>query len=58
VGEGPVKDGLIGFLLYQAFVGLLFALGFLLLYQQVLAGLNKVLGEPAASEADGGEGHG
>jgi predicted small integral membrane protein len=58
VGEGQVKDGLIGFVLYQAFVGLLFALGFLLLYQQVLAGFNKVLGEPAAPEADGGEGHG
>ena len=58
VGEGEVKDGLIGFVLYQAFVGMLFGLGFLLLYQQVLAGFGKVLGEPAAPEADGGEGHG
>jgi hypothetical protein len=58
VGKREIKDGLIGFVIYQAFVGMLFGLGFLLLYQQVLAGLRKVLGEPAAPEADGGEGHG
>jgi hypothetical protein len=56
VGEGDVKDGLIGFVLYQAIVGTLFGLGYLLLYQQVLAGLHKVLGKPAAPEADGGPG--
>jgi hypothetical protein len=55
VGEGDVKDGLIGFVVYQAFVGGLFGLGFLLLYEQVLAGFRKVLGEPAGSEADGGQ---
>jgi hypothetical protein len=54
VGEGDVKDGLIGFVVYQAFVGGLFGLGFLLLYEQVLAGFGKVLGEPAAPEADMG----
>ena len=54
VGEGDVKDGLIGFVVYQAFVGGLFGLGFLLLYEQVLAGFRKVLGEPAGPEADGG----
>jgi hypothetical protein len=58
VGNREIKDGLIGFVLYQAFVGMLFGLGFLLLYQQVLAGFRKVLGEPAAPEADGGDGHG
>jgi uncharacterized membrane protein len=55
VGEGDVKDGLIGFVVYQAFVGGLFGLGFLLLYEQVLAGFQKVLGEPAGPEADGGQ---
>jgi hypothetical protein len=55
VGEGDVKDGLIGFVVYQAFVGALFGLGFLLLYEQVLAGLRKVLGEPAGPEAGGGQ---
>jgi hypothetical protein len=39
--------------LYQGIVGMLFGLGFLLLYQQVLAGFHKVLGDP-----DGGEGEG
>jgi hypothetical protein len=55
------KDGLIGFVIYQAIVGVLFGLGFLLLYNQVLAGFQKVLGEPAAPaapEADGDKGHG
>jgi hypothetical protein len=55
VGEGDVKDGLIGFVVYQAFVGGLFGLGFLLLYEQVIAGFRKVLGEPAGPEADGGQ---
>jgi hypothetical protein len=55
VGEGDLKDGLIGFLVYQALVGGLFGLGFLLLYEQVLAGIQKVLGEPAGPEADGGQ---
>jgi hypothetical protein len=55
VGEGDIKDGLIGFVVYQAFVGGLFGLGFLLLYEQVLAGIRKVLGEPAGPEADGGQ---
>jgi hypothetical protein len=53
VGNREPKDGLIGFLLYQGFVGVLFGLGFLLLYQQVLAGFHKVLGGP-----DGGKGEG
>ena len=53
---GPnVKDGLIGFVIYQAIVGMLFGLGFLLLYQKVLAGFRRVLGEPAATEVDGEE---
>lgn len=55
VGEGEVKDGLIGFVIYQAIVGMLFAFGFLLLYQYVLAGFQKVLGDPAP-EADTGHG--
>jgi hypothetical protein len=55
VGEGDVKDGLIGFMVYQAFVGGLFGLGFLLLYEQVVAGFRKVLGDPAGPEADGGQ---
>jgi hypothetical protein len=55
VGEGDVKDGLIGFVIYQAFVGGLFGLGFLLLYEQVVAGFRKVLGDPAGPEADGGQ---
>jgi hypothetical protein len=58
VGNRAIKDGLIGFVLYQGVVGMLFGLGFLLLYQQVLAGFRKLLGEPATPEADGGEGHG
>jgi hypothetical protein len=58
VGDREIKDGLIGFVLYQGIVGMLFGLGYLLLYQQVLAGLHKVLGEPAAPEADGGPGQG
>jgi hypothetical protein len=58
VGEGDIKDGLIGFVIYQAIVGMLFGFAFMLLYQQVLAGLRKVLGEPAVPKADGGEGHG
>jgi hypothetical protein len=52
-GNREIKDGLVGFVLYQAIVGMLFGLGFLLLYQQVLAGFHKVLGGP-----DGGEGEG
>lgn len=57
VGGRHPKDGLIGFVIYQAIVGLLFGLGFLLLYQQVLAGLRRVLGAPApaAPETDGEE---
>jgi hypothetical protein len=55
IGDREIKDGLIGFVLYQAFVGALFGLGFLLLYEQVLAGFRKVLGEPAGPEADGGQ---
>jgi hypothetical protein len=58
VGAGEIKDGLIGFVIYQGIVGTLFGLGYLLLYQQVLAGLRKVLGEPAARQGDGGERHG
>jgi hypothetical protein len=54
VGNRQLKDGLIGFLLYQGFVGVLFGLGFLLLYQQVLAGFHKVLGD-RAPDPDGGE---
>jgi hypothetical protein len=54
VGNRQLKDGLIGFLLYQGFVGVLFGLGFLLLYQQVLAGFRKVLGD-RAPDPDGGE---
>jgi hypothetical protein len=54
VGNRELKDGLIGFLLYQGFVGVLFGLGFLLLYQQVLAGFGKVLGD-RAPDPDGGE---
>jgi hypothetical protein len=53
VGEGEVKDGLIGFVIYQALVGLLFGFAFVLLYQQVLAGFSKVLGEPATPDTDG-----
>jgi hypothetical protein len=53
VGDREIKDGLIGFVLYQAIVGMLFGLGFLLLYQQVLAGLSKVLGEPERGEGEG-----
>ncbi len=51
LGDMDLKDGPIGFLIYQAIVGVLFGFGFLLLYQYVLAGLRKVLGEPAAPEA-------
>ena len=53
VGDWPPKDGLIGFLIYQATVGLLFGFGFLLLHQRVLAGFDRLLGKPATSEADG-----
>jgi hypothetical protein len=53
VGDREIKDGLIGFVLYQAIVGGLFGLGFLLLYQQVLAGFSKVLGEPDGGEREG-----
>ena len=53
VGNRPIKDGLIGFVLYQAVVGGLFGLGFLLLYQQVLAGFSKVLGDPDGGEREG-----
>ena len=56
-GNDP-KDGLIGFVIYQAIVGVLFGLGFMLLYQQVLAGFTRVLGEAAAPEADGDKTHG
>jgi hypothetical protein len=48
MGDGNVKDGLIGFVIYQMIVGILFGLGFMLLYQQVLAGFQKVLGDPAS----------
>jgi hypothetical protein len=58
VGDREIKDGLIGFMLYQGIVGVLFGLGYLLLYQQVLAGLRKLFGEPAAPEAEGGQGQG
>jgi hypothetical protein len=58
VGNREIKDGLIGFVLYQGIVGMLFGLGYLLLYQQVLAGLRKLFGEPAAPEPDAGEEHG
>jgi hypothetical protein len=47
IADGDVKDGLIGFVVYQMIVGILFGLGFMLLYQQVLAGFEKVLGDPA-----------
>lgn len=53
-----VKDGLIGFMIYQVIVGILFGLGFLMLYQQMLAGFRRVLGEPAATEVDRDEEHG
>jgi uncharacterized membrane protein len=53
VGNREIKDGPIGFVLYQAVVGGLFGLGYLLLYQQVLAGFHKVLGEPDGSEREG-----
>jgi hypothetical protein len=46
IGDTDVKDGLIGFMIYQMIVGILFGLGFMLLYQQVLAGFQKVLGGP------------
>jgi hypothetical protein len=50
-----VSDGPVGFLIYQAIVGMLFGFGFLLLYQYVLVVCRRVLGEPAAAEpeADG-----
>jgi hypothetical protein len=48
IGDTDVKDGLIGFMIYQMIVGILFGLGFMLLYQQVLAGFEKVLGAPAS----------
>jgi uncharacterized membrane protein len=53
VGDREIKDGLIGFVLYQAIVGMLFGLGYLLLYQQVLAGFSKVLGGPGGGEGEG-----
>jgi uncharacterized membrane protein len=53
LGDRAIKDGLIGFVLYQALVGGLFGLGYLLLYQQVLAGFDKVLGEPEGGEREG-----
>jgi hypothetical protein len=56
VGDTNLKDGPIGFLIYQAIVGVLFGFGFLLLYQQVLAGFRRLLGEPATREADGDTG--
>jgi hypothetical protein len=56
VGDWPPKDGLIGFLIYQAIVGMLFGLGFLLLHQRVLAGFDRVLGAPATREAEGDAG--
>jgi drug/metabolite transporter superfamily protein YnfA len=56
VGDRHPKDGLVGFVIYQAIVGMLFGLGFLLLYQQTLAGFRRVLGEPAAPEVDGDTG--
>jgi hypothetical protein len=58
VGDTNLKDGPVGFLIYQAIVGILFGFGFLLLYQYVLAGIRRVLGEPAAPEADGDKGNG
>lgn len=56
VGDWPPKDGLIGFLIYQATVGMLFGFGFLLLHQRVLAGFDRLLGRPSNSEADGDTG--
>jgi hypothetical protein len=55
VGDTSLKDGPVGFLIYQAIVGMLFGFGFLLLYQYVLVVCRRVLGEPAAAEpeADG-----
>jgi uncharacterized membrane protein len=53
VGDREIKDGPIGFVLYQALVGTLFGLGYLLLYQQVLAGFRRVLGEPDGGEREG-----
>jgi hypothetical protein len=53
VGNREIKDGPIGFVLYQAVVGGLFGLGYLLLYQQVLAGFHKVLGGPDGGEREG-----
>jgi hypothetical protein len=53
IGDREIKDGLIGFVLYQGLVGMLFGLGYLLLYQQVLAGFHKVLGEPEGGEREG-----
>jgi hypothetical protein len=55
VGDTNLKDGPIGFLIYQAIVGVLFGFGYLLLYQQVLAGLRRVLGAPPAPEAESEE---
>jgi hypothetical protein len=50
VGNREIKDGLLGFVIYQGIVGALFGLGYLLLYQQVLAGFRKLLGEPDGAE--------
>jgi hypothetical protein len=54
VGDGNIKDGVIGFVIYQMIVGILFGLGFMLLYQQVLAGFQKVLGDPASEGEEPG----
>jgi hypothetical protein len=48
VSNADVKDGVIGFVIFQMIVGILFGLGFMLLYQQVMAGFQKVLGDPAS----------
>jgi hypothetical protein len=61
-GQTDLKDGPVGFVIYQAIVGMLFGFGYLLLYEQVLAAFRRVRGEAApeaaADQADGGEGRG
>jgi hypothetical protein len=52
IADADVEDGLVGFVIYQMVVGILFGLGFMLLYQQVLAGFQKVLGD---SDSEGEE---
>jgi hypothetical protein len=47
VSDADVKDGLIGFAIFQMIVGIIFGLGFMLLYEQVLAGFQKLLGDPS-----------